>query len=178
MKKIISREYAKKHGLKRYFTGKPCSRGHIAECYVNGHCVECTAETTRKYREARKAKTGAGTSKAVEPINSEPINSDWRSYASKITADWQKAVESIIETSKLLMEAKGKVDHGDWLKLAKALPFTDRTAQMLMAIAANPVLSNANHGSDLPASWRALYELTKLSDQWLLGVCTVSADPS
>jgi hypothetical protein len=33
---------------------------------------------------------------------------------------------------------------------------------MLMAIADNPVLSKANHGSVLPPSWRTLYELTKL----------------
>jgi hypothetical protein len=44
----------------------------------------------------------------------------------------------------------------------------ERTAQMLMAIAANPVLSNTNHGSDLPPSWRTLYELTKLPEPVLL----------
>lgn len=33
---------AKKQGLKRYFTGEPCKRGHVAERTVsNRQCVEC-----------------------------------------------------------------------------------------------------------------------------------------
>jgi len=39
---IISRKEAKDKGLLRYFTGKPCPHGHIAERYVSvGGCVEC-----------------------------------------------------------------------------------------------------------------------------------------
>ena len=39
---IVSREDAIKQGLKRYFTGEPCERGHIAERWVcNGLCVVC-----------------------------------------------------------------------------------------------------------------------------------------
>ncbi len=40
---LISRKTAKAHGLKRYFTGKPCRNGHIAQRYVLscGPCVEC-----------------------------------------------------------------------------------------------------------------------------------------
>jgi len=42
MPEIISRADAKAAGLKRYFTGKPCPRGHIAERYVNSKgCREC-----------------------------------------------------------------------------------------------------------------------------------------
>jgi 5-methylcytosine-specific restriction endonuclease McrA len=34
---------------KRYFTGKPCSRGHVAERYVSSNgCVECAALLARK----------------------------------------------------------------------------------------------------------------------------------
>ena len=40
--KIVSRNTAVELGLPRYFTGKPCKRGHIAErltcCY---NCIEC-----------------------------------------------------------------------------------------------------------------------------------------
>jgi hypothetical protein len=111
----------------------------------------------------KKAKTGT----AVAVVNSEPAK-DWHGYATKIAAAWQKTTEAIIETGRLLNEAKAEVEHGDWLKLVEALPFGARTAQMLMAIAANPVLSNPNHGSHLPPSWRTLYELTKLDDQVLL----------
>lgn len=40
--KIISRKEAKALGLKRYFTGAACLRGHCCERYVEGStCVEC-----------------------------------------------------------------------------------------------------------------------------------------
>jgi hypothetical protein len=40
---IITRAEAREKGLKRYFTGKPCGRGHIAERTVSdSHCCECT----------------------------------------------------------------------------------------------------------------------------------------
>lgn len=42
--KIISRKEAKALGLKRYFTGKPCCRGHVAERYTTGNCLDCMKE--------------------------------------------------------------------------------------------------------------------------------------
>lgn len=42
MKEIISRKEAKVLGLTHYFTGKPCSRGHLSLRYVTTcQCVEC-----------------------------------------------------------------------------------------------------------------------------------------
>jgi len=39
----------------RYFTGKPCRRGHISERYAsNATCVECAKETMVKWRESNK----------------------------------------------------------------------------------------------------------------------------
>ena len=39
---IISRKEAKAKGLKRYFTGNPCPKGHVAERYTKkGSCCEC-----------------------------------------------------------------------------------------------------------------------------------------
>lgn len=41
---LITRTEARDRGLKRYFTGAPCSRGHIAERYVaTWSCVVCSA---------------------------------------------------------------------------------------------------------------------------------------
>lgn len=49
---IITRKEAKKLGLKKYFTGKPCLRGHIAERYSGcGKCTECQAIYLQKYRD-------------------------------------------------------------------------------------------------------------------------------
>jgi hypothetical protein len=49
--RIISRSEAKAAGLTRYFTGEPCSRGHIAARSVaKRDCIECN----REYQRARK----------------------------------------------------------------------------------------------------------------------------
>jgi hypothetical protein len=53
---IISRAEAKAKGLNRYFTGKPCKHGHVAERVVfNGACVECERAAVRKYRLKKRA---------------------------------------------------------------------------------------------------------------------------
>lgn len=53
--KIISRKEAKELGLKKYFTGKPCKRGHIAERFVSaGRCVECANIHSKKWRQENR----------------------------------------------------------------------------------------------------------------------------
>src|SRR5262249_5485507 len=77
--------------------------------------------------------------------------------------------ENILAGGGLLMEAKTKLLPGTFQEMIKTkLPFSPRTAQMLMCIAEHPVISNANHGSHLPPSWRTLYELTKIPHKMLL----------
>jgi len=47
-------------GHTHFFTGKPCSRGHIAKRYaVSKQCVECQRIRTNKYGETKKAKIKA-----------------------------------------------------------------------------------------------------------------------
>ena len=58
--KLISRRDAKRLGLKRYFTGRPCKYGHVDERLVsNGNCVTCDmaacSQQYRKHREKRLA---------------------------------------------------------------------------------------------------------------------------
>ncbi|AUR89805.1 coil containing protein [Vibrio phage 1.133.O._10N.222.51.E4] len=54
---IITKKEAKERGLKRYFTGKPCKHGHVAERTIcSGHCCVCGAERVRKYYEQNKGK--------------------------------------------------------------------------------------------------------------------------
>lgn len=46
---VVSRRTAEARGLKRYFTGKPCKRGHLAERYTsNGKCVACVSPRTAR----------------------------------------------------------------------------------------------------------------------------------
>lgn len=50
MPKIIFRAEAKRAGLLKYFTGKPCPRGHLAPRFVgNTHCQKCDRDRAREY---------------------------------------------------------------------------------------------------------------------------------
>jgi hypothetical protein len=90
-------------------------------------------------------------------------------FVTQITACCQRGVENILTAGRLLIEAKTKLPPGTFQVMIKTkLPFSPRTAQMLMCIAEHPVISNANHGSHLPPSWRTLYELTKIPHKMLL----------
>ena len=87
-------------------------------------------------------------------------------WADRIAARWQESVDAIIDTGRLLCEAKAALEHGEFSGLIREkLPFGQRTAQMLMRIAEDPRLSNAKHVSLLPPAWGTLYELTRLDDQ-------------
>jgi hypothetical protein len=94
-------------------------------------------------------------------------------FAARITSAWiqitSKAVESIIKTGQMLIDAKNELDYGDWGRMfdennEKKLPFTQRTAQRLMAIAKHPVLSNPTHVSHLPPCWGTLSALTRFDN--------------
>lgn len=96
-------------------------------------------------------------------INPRPV-AEW---AKIIADDLAHAVEGIIAAGRHLQEAKAEVDHGEWLPLLKSLSIGERTAQRLMAIAANEVLANPTHCVALPPSWGTLAELAKLPPKFL-----------
>jgi hypothetical protein len=49
---FMTRLEAKAAGLRKYFSGKPCARGHFTERYVAGACIECQSETTRNWKKS------------------------------------------------------------------------------------------------------------------------------
>ena len=54
--KIVTLKEARSQGLVRYYTGKPCANGHVAERRVKGRsCVECSKLRVRRH-EARRVK--------------------------------------------------------------------------------------------------------------------------
>jgi Protein of unknown function (DUF3102) len=91
-------------------------------------------------------------------------------WATRIWAVWQKSVDNIIETGRLLHAAKAdpKMRHGEWGTMVESdLPFNRHTAYKLMQIAGDNRLTNVSPGKHLPPSWTTLYELTKLDDDTL-----------
>jgi hypothetical protein len=59
-RKIVTRAEAKRRGLKRYFTGKPCGRGHIAERWIGGPCVECHKANVNRWHSENREKVNGG----------------------------------------------------------------------------------------------------------------------
>lgn len=76
---------------------------------------------------------------------------------------WGSTVRGVIETGKLLAQAKAALAHGEWGRLCDdMLPFAQRTAQQLMQIAAHERLSNARYTAHLPPNWATLAALASL----------------
>lgn len=97
-------------------------------------------------------------------------------WAPRINAEWRKSVEGILNVGRQLISAKEACEHGEFLRLFKGheiavsetVPFGERSAEMLMEVAGNKVISNPKFVSDLPQSWGTLYELTKLEDEQIV----------
>ena len=60
-----TRKEAKETGNKYYFTGLPCTRGHIALRKIKGTCVECMKEDWAIDNEKRKEKPKSEAAKAA-----------------------------------------------------------------------------------------------------------------
>lgn len=81
--RIMTRAAAKAQGLKRYFTGKPCCRGHIAERFVDGTCVPCRLAQNQRWAIANKEK------KALSRKRWTANNKEHRkAYAKTYHAEW------------------------------------------------------------------------------------------
>jgi hypothetical protein len=101
-------------------------------------------------------------------------------WAPRINAEWRKSLEGILGVGQQLIAAKRACEHGEFLRLFKGhdnavsdpVPFGERWAEMLMAVASSDVLSNPKHASDLPQSAYTLYELTKLEDEQIVAAIT------
>ena len=76
---IISCKDAKALGLKRYYTGKPCKHGHIAERHVTGGCAVCANNDQKRYYNQNPEKYKAATVRYRES-NRELTNRVQRDY--------------------------------------------------------------------------------------------------
>ncbi len=57
--KMTPRSEAKQKGLSRYFTGKPCPRGHVCERWTdNGNCVDCRIKGLWRLKDSYDDDTG------------------------------------------------------------------------------------------------------------------------
>jgi hypothetical protein len=114
--------------------------------------------SSRKPPTAWRSRSGGGADDHDASITAERTQ-----WAARISAAWQKSVDSIIETGRLLLAAKAdpKMQHGEWGTMVESdLPFNRHTAHKSMQIAGDKRLASVSQGKHLPPSWTTLYELT------------------
>jgi len=95
-----------------------------------------------------------------------------RPAGDRLEAAHRRSVRLGIQLGDLLLDAKAALAHGEFGRLFRdhkrpafgALPFSRRWGQRLMALAANPYVSDAKHASHLPGDVDACYLLTRLDD--------------
>ena len=68
-----------------------------------------------------------------------------------------------LATAPVEVQRQAVADPKKAVELAKAA--SAAKSKEIREIAKDERVSNRNHGSDLPSSWRTLYELTKLDDE-------------
>lgn len=106
MSAVISKAAARAAGLKRYFTGKPCGRGHVAERYVSGHCVSCRSICARGWRERNPESASTSRRRWIEqnPAQQKRARDAWR----RANPDRQKAATSAWEAANRERKATSK----------------------------------------------------------------------
>lgn len=98
-----------------------------------------------------------------------PNKRDWKWHRDRIAAAWGKQVESIVETGRMLIEAKEELGHGAFEAMVQTrLPFGPGTSRQLRIIAEHTIISNRKFIYALPPSWGTLYELAQLPDEILI----------
>lgn len=107
-------------------------------------------------------KPAIATAPASLAAHTQAVSEDM--LVERICTSWSGLIRSTIETGEQLIELKRQVGHGRWCELVNGdrIPFGERTAQKLVAIAAHPVLSNPTRASVLPAGWSMLAELSQV----------------
>ncbi len=115
---------------------------------------------------ARVAVVDLHSPEMLETVTDALMVPDASEWARRIRASLEKSVEAILETGRLLVEAKAALPHGQFEKMVEAdLGWSPQTVRKFMAIARHPVLSDRAHVRVLPASWGTLAELARLKPE-------------
>lgn len=90
-------------------------------------------------------------------------------WAKRIIVQHRETAESMIETGRLLLQAKKELGHGEWGRMfeERLIPFRQRWAEMFMAVASNRLLSNSHDRANLPPALGTLYDLTRADQEKL-----------
>lgn len=78
---VVTRKQAKALGLVRYFTGKPCPHGHMAERFTSyGQCEACVVQSRDAWYHANKKRAAVKNARWMINNNERKraINAKWR----------------------------------------------------------------------------------------------------
>lgn len=85
---IISRAEARERGLKRFFVGEICSRGHAEERYVsNGSCLACHRMRSAKWRSGNAEKVAKQNSSYHQRHKANINKKKCRKWAERVASD-------------------------------------------------------------------------------------------
>ena len=118
MPKLLSREEAIRRGLTRYFTGKPCVHGHIADRHVcNSVCAVCRLASNKKRMRSNQPKATEGrrrrrTAKRqrVPELFRKRVRKSYHKHKKRLRAERLLKIYGITEQQyeTMLREQKGK----------------------------------------------------------------------
>jgi hypothetical protein len=115
--KIISRADAKTLGLKRYFTGEQCKRGHIAEREVSGwKCVECAREW--KAANPEKDREWARKDRAANPEKYSTLRRERRAASLDESREYHREYnkrQRLLYPGKEAARVRESVSRSNWL---------------------------------------------------------------
>jgi len=110
---VISRKTALSAALKHYFSGRPCSRGHLALRYTATYeCIACHAERLKGWREKNKEHINAYNA-AYQEENREYFRS-WHSM------NYEKSMSAKRRRHRMKMNGKLKISDPVWQRIDKA----------------------------------------------------------
>lgn len=110
---LITRAEARAQGLKRYFTGKPCRYGHIAERQVSSlNCMECGRLKSRRDHLKRDKAKERERLRAYRAANREKINAAHR--AANATPERQAYKAAWYQANRERIRAKAQAEPGKY----------------------------------------------------------------
>ena len=113
MKLPTTRTEARAQGLKHYFIGKPCSKGHLSNRHLTGTCVDCQQIANQGWA-ARNP--GEGTRRSLEwqrrnPEKARVKNLKYRREKDGVPEPDYPAPENCELCEKILQPGKTHLDH-------------------------------------------------------------------
>lgn len=95
---VISRSDALLHGLKFYFTGLPCSRGHIAQRRANSRgCIACESENNHKQFAIDARKRYAGKNRESNRERASRWYAENKDRKSVVAKRWREANKDAVK---------------------------------------------------------------------------------